>query len=127
MKTIDKTKTRFPKLTEAVLENLDLDQLEDVARHGADAGWSGFVYYSDTTAFFRRHKDDILRLASDMAHDMGEDMLAMVAGFRCLHGDYFPSEIAEAIYGGETEGSDVIQNAMVWFALEEVARELHGE
>lgn len=28
----------------------DKDRLEDVARHGADAGYPGFTYYSDTGA-----------------------------------------------------------------------------
>lgn len=130
-KQIEAKDTRFPNLTEAVLEHVDREQLEDVARHGADAGWPGFTYYSGTVAFYRAHKADILAYAKDMAGELGEDMINMIRGFRCLGNgkvpDYTVDEIAEAIYGGETENSDVILNAMAWFALEEVARELNPD
>ena len=135
MNTLTKTEkarageTRFPALTRAILNHLDMAELEDVARHGADAGWPGFTYYSDTGAFFQTHKADILALAKQDAEDMGTDMLEMIRGFRCLGNngkpDYSMAEIGEAIYAGAGECADVIQNAMAWFALEEVARELH--
>lgn len=132
MKTKIKPKdTRFPRLTRAVLRRLDRDQLEDVASHGADAGWPGFTYHSDTVAFYKAHKADILALAKQDADDFGTDMLAMIQGFRCLGNsgkpDYTIDEIAEALYSGRGECSDVIRNAMAWFALEEVARELNPD
>jgi hypothetical protein len=62
---------------------------------------------------------------------MGIDILEMIRGFRCLGNkgkpDYTATEIAEAIYAGTGECADTIQNAMAWFALEEVARELNPE
>ena len=118
-------------MTRAILRHLDREQLEDVARHGADAGWSGFTYYTDTCAFYKAHKGDILKLAQDMASELGEDMLDMISHFRCLSNnnkpDYTPSEIAEALYSGRGECADLIRNAMAWFALEETARELNPE
>jgi hypothetical protein len=125
--TIKVEQTRFPRLTRAILRRLDRDELADVARHGADAGWSGFTYYTDTVAFYKAHKGNILDLAKQMADDFGQSMIEMVKGFRCLNDAYSADEIAEAIYSGRGEAADVIRNAMAWFALEEVARELNPD
>lgn len=127
--------TRFPRLTQAILRRLDREQLADVARHGADSGWSGFTYYTDTCAFYKAHKADILKMAEDLASALGEDMLHMIQNFRCLTSGSYPnrkpdfsqSEIAEALYSGRGEHSHLIRNAMAWFALEEVARELNPD
>lgn len=125
--------TRFPALTRAVLRHVDRESLEDVARHGADAGWSGFTYYSDTLAFFKRHKADILALAKQQADDFGQGMIEMVRGFRCLGNngkpDWNEDEIADALYNprSDSDASTQVQNAMAWYALEEVARELNPD
>jgi hypothetical protein len=128
MKTIKAQDTRFPRMTRAILRRLDRDQLEDVARHGADAGWSGFTYYTDTVAFYKAHKGDILALAEQMAKDLGEDMLTMISGFNCLKNDKLsPTEIGEALYSGRGDAATTVRNAMAWFALEETARELNPD
>ena len=129
MKTQIKTeKTRYPRLTRAILRRLNREELEDVARNSADAGWSGFTYTADTVAFYKAHKGDILALAGHMADDMCEDMLAMIAGFGCLRNDKLSAtEIGEALFSGRGESADTVRNAMAWFALEEVARELNPD
>lgn len=132
MKTTVKVEdTRQPKLTRAVLRRVDREQLEDVARHGADAGWPGFTYYSDTVAFYKAHKAEILARAEEDAKEFGQDMIEMVRGFRCLGNnskpDYSPTEIGEALFSGRGECADLIRNAMAWYALEEVARELNPD
>lgn len=120
--------TRYPRLTRAILRQLDREQLADVARHGADAGWPGFTYTADTVDFYKRHKADILDLAKTMSNDFGQGMLEMVAGFRCIKDcGITADEIGEALYSGRGENADTIRNAMAWFALEEVARELNPE
>lgn len=120
--------TRFPRMTRAILRRLDRETLEDVARHSADAGWAGFTYYTDTLAFYKAHKADILKLAEDIASDFGQDMLAMIAGFGCLKRDGLSAtEIAEALFSGRGECATTVRNAMAWFALEETARELNPE
>lgn len=120
--------TRFPRLTRAVLRRVDRESLADVVNHGADAGYSGFTYYTDTLAFYKAHKGDILALAQHIAEELGEDMLAMVAGFDCLRNDKLtPSEVGEALYSGRGDCAQTVRNAMAWFALEEVARELNPE
>lgn len=124
--------TRYPRLTRAVLRRVSRDSLEDVVNHGAAGGFSGFTYYTDTLAFYKAHKGDILALAESMASDLGEDMLAMIAGFGCLvdgsrRHQYSATEIGEALYSGRGDATTQVRNAMAWFALEEVARELNPE
>lgn len=127
------SETRFPRLTRAILRRVDREQLADVASHGADAGWSGFTYYSDTLAFYKAHKADILALAQQIADELGEDMLSMIAGFNCLRSTpkgkerLLPAQISESLYAGRGEWNTQIRNAMAWFALEEVARELNPD
>ena len=51
------------KLTTAVIEQLggrdeNTDQtMRDIMNHGADGGFSGFIYYSDTVEFYNQNKD----------------------------------------------------------------------
>lgn len=92
----------------------------DIANHGIDGGFCGFVYYTDTVAFFRRNRRDIVELAKQQADDFGQGVLEMIAGFGCLQGDYSVDEIGETLFGGET--NDQIANALTWYAGEEVAR-----
>lgn len=130
--TIKSHQTRYPRLTRAILRRLNRDELRDVAEHGADSGFSGFTYYHETGAFFRAHKAEIIALAQSTAADIGEpSMLQMVRHFRCIcngkQPDYTEDEVAEAIYSGRGESTCYIRNALVWFALEEVALELNPE
>lgn len=123
--------TRFPALTRAVLGTVDRESLVDVCNHGADSGFPGFTYYKDTEAFFAKHKADILSMAQAMAEDIGEDMLTMIGGFACLKSEGLtPTQIGGAIFGStddNTGGWGTVRNAMAWFALEEVARELNPD
>lgn len=111
-----------PTLIRAVVRTVGRESIIDLARHGADAGFSGLTYTRDCVAFYKRHKKAILALAEDMASDLGQDMLEMIARFNCLR-DYnlSPYEVARAI-DGKGEDADTVQNALAWFAAEEVAR-----
>lgn len=126
-------KTRQPELTRAVIKQLGggddaLQNLEDVARHGANAGWSGFTYYSDTCAFFGRNKKYIIDRLKQDAEDMGEEVFTMVAGFGYLTGHKLSSmDIAESIFNNRGEHTETIRNALAWYALEEIAREMNPD
>ena len=37
----------------------DLDEVKDVAEYGCSGGIGGFIYYSETRAFFFEHEDEI--------------------------------------------------------------------
>lgn len=120
--------TRFPRLTRAVLRRIDRESLEDVCRHGASGGYSGFIYYTDTLAFYKAHKSDLLTLAKEQASEFGQGMLEMIAGFGCLKDSKYSSdEIGEALYSGRGDAATDVRNAMAWYGLEEVARELNPE
>lgn len=92
----------------------------DIARCGIGGGFCGFVYYTDTVAFFRKNRKDIIDLAKSQADDLGEGVLEMIANFNCLRGDYTVDEIGETLFGRKPD--DSIANALAWYAGEEVAR-----
>lgn len=132
-----KTKTQvlkdnpeFKTLINAVINRIGIDSIEDVNNHGIDGGFSGFIYYTDTVNFYNRHKKDILKMAENMASELGEDLLSMIQSFNCLSSgqspnrkpDYTQTEIAQALFSGKGEQVDIIKNAMAWFAAEEVCR-----
>ena len=96
---------------------------QDIQNHGADGGWHGFTWYDDTKKFYRRNRKAILELAEQLTDDLGEDLLSMVASFNCLKSDKLTqNEVAQALYLSKGDMVDQVQNAMAWFALEEVAR-----
>ena len=109
-------------LQTAVIRRVGRDSLQDVANHGADGGFPGFCYYSDTCAFYARHQSRIVALVEELADDLGKSPCKLVAGFRCLNGDYSEAEIGRTLYGPKKGHDTQIANALAWFALEEVAR-----
>ena len=38
----------------------DIEEVQDVAKHGCEGGVSGFIYYTETRKFFFEHEDAIL-------------------------------------------------------------------
>lgn len=117
-------------LINAVIDNLDIEQIEDININGIDGGYGKFVYYADTVKFYEQNKKEIISMAKDMASDMGENLLVMIGGFNCLkYYDYQKKRwideegqdaIGKTIYGNEVD--DVVANALAWFAAEEVCR-----
>jgi hypothetical protein len=124
MKTLKKVIAENPDkkvLIKAVIDNLGLESVQDVNNHGADGGYGNFIYYTETSAFYQKHKKDINKWLSEMAQEIGEPSTAnMVQNFRCLGKDYSIDEISGVIYGNEEQ--DQIENALAWFALEGVCR-----
>lgn len=120
--------TSNPKLARAVIRQLGgTESLEDLARHGADAGFPGFTYYADTVSFFKRNREAIKASVYEMASQLGERPSDMVAGFRCLQpaDDETRESIARCLYGGRVGEKDAqVANALAWFAAEEMAREM---
>lgn len=122
------SETRQPSLTRAVIRQIgERESLEDVARHGADGGFSGFTYYSDTVEFTKRNKAEILQRMGEDCNDIGyESVNEMMSKFRCLEGCK-PDEIAEALWNHRSELRTQVYNAMAWYACEEIARELNPD
>jgi len=99
------------------------EMAEDVANHGADSGFSGFCYHSETVKFAKANFESIYELASGMAQDCGYDsVITMVAGFQCLK-DWDRAEVERALFlKNKGEAETPVYNALAWFALEEVSR-----
>jgi hypothetical protein len=96
------------------------EMARDVANHGADGGFSGWIYYTETAKFATRHKAEILEMAKQMADDMGEPLYKMIGGFNCLK--ISEDQAAEAIHNPRSADRTNVMNALAWFALEEVSR-----
>lgn len=96
----------------------------DIANHGIDGGFSGFIYYTDTEAFARKHRKAIAALASQQADDFGTGVFEMIRGFGCFRDqDVTDEEIGTALYAGkDVEDGVNMLNALAWYAGEEVAR-----
>ncbi len=116
-------------LKNAVLRKVGKEACKDIVNHGIDGGFNGFIYYTETTAFFRRHKAAIVKLAETMADDLGENVLEMIQSFKCVGKDYSTAEIARVLYGPwkDDDLHQMIGNTMAWFAAEEAAREVCGD
>lgn len=99
------------------------EMAEDVANHGADGGFHGWIYYNETCGFTRRNKVAILEALKESADSLGEGMFGMVCGFGIFRNDKpTVDEVARAIYQGKGEIVDTVLNVLAWFALEETAR-----
>lgn len=96
---------------------------KEISEHGADCGWSGFIYYAETEAFYRAHRAEILRMLRESADEIGQTPAEMISSFRCLAG-VSRDEVAAVLAGGRSEFRSTVQNALAWFALEEVSRRI---
>lgn len=96
------------------------EMAQDVSSHGADGGFHGFIYHTDTVKFTKNNKATILEYAASEAHTFGQTMIGMIAGFNCLK--YTEVEAAEALYNSRSENRTEMYNALAWYALEEVSR-----
>ena len=97
------------------------ESAQGIARHGADAGWNGFIYYDQTVTFAKQNLDGIMQVACDLANELGMDVTDMIASFGCLRGDSITSNDVAACLVSDTDNTVQVMNALAWFALEEVA------
>jgi hypothetical protein len=106
------------------LKNLSAN-LADCAKHGADGGFPGFTYYSDTLSFFRRNREDIVKNLELMAEELGKDIIGMVQGFGVFRYGTppTPAEVGRALWGTGSLKDDLtsLYNVFAWFCLEEIS------
>lgn len=112
-------------LIEAVVDQLGgwetfKECAEDITNHGINGGFGGFIYYADTESFTEDNKSLIIDNLKEMADSLGESYFGIVSNFNCLDLDVF--EVAEGLYGPESEDRTQVFNALAWYAGEEVAR-----
>jgi hypothetical protein len=115
----------FKALINAVISRIGKEAIEDVNRSGADAGWSGFIYYTETHKFAIQYRKQIVTLLKYQAESMGEEVMTMVKSFGVFRNPGFDSQDETDFYnymgGGKVE-QGTLTNVMAWFALEEVCR-----
>ena len=136
VKDVIKNSNIPPRLFRAVLRQLGPDwrqNLADIAAHSIDGGFSGFIYYAETVAFWNRNRAEILDLVRELAFALGENPVSMISGFGCLGGGRggdpleWTEDVGRVIYGAravkmDDDGGVSVANALAWFAGEEVAR-----
>lgn len=117
-----------PTLIRAVIKQLGgidafNDNYQDICNHGNSGGYSGFIYYSDTIPFAKKHKKSILKLAKDQAEEFGMSPLEMIAGFNCFR-DFEKDDVFNFLTGIDSneDSETVILNGLAWYAAEEVCR-----
>jgi hypothetical protein len=120
-----------PKLIRAVVRQLGgmegaKGSMPDIVNHGINGGFSGFIYYCDTVAFFKKNRKAIVELVEQMADELGTDPVSLVAGFNCLRNYCNDAdgkrEITRTLYGRLQADDTQVANALAWFAGEEVSR-----
>jgi hypothetical protein len=106
--------------------------LNDVIRspYGAEAGFAGFTYYSETTQFFDDNKVLIMQQLLDDRRDIGYDSLTqMLSTFNCF-ADIEDYNIEMFLINSEDEENNdqiTLKNGLAWYALETVCRQLEEE
>lgn len=94
---------------------LEVESIIDAATHGADSGFGGFTYYSDTSEFVAANRSLVWQLLEQDAEEFGcESVPAFVATFN------------RADLASDEAGFDCL---VAWYVLESVARWLedHGD
>ena len=99
------------------------EQAEDISRHGISGGYGGFVYYSETNDFVRRHRSKILACLKEDADACGVSVVVLLSGFTCLKG-WSQDEIAEGLHNYRAESRQQVYNALAWYAAESVCHAL---
>lgn len=123
----------FCNLIKACFEHIGKDEEEflDILRnvanspYGAAAGFSGFIYYSETVDFCMKNKEKIVKRLEEEAEELGENCaIDVVKGFHCFKddNDITTGDIGKALYS-EKKHDELLQiyNALSWYTLEEVA------
>jgi hypothetical protein len=83
---------------------------EDIANHGADAGYPKITYTADTVKIFDKFGDEIWEMAVEDAEDMGYKNAAAM--------------IAEFVRSDMLSDFNSFKNLMVWYACEKLAQQL---
>ncbi len=107
------TDETYTKLLHAIREHsgLELATIRQAGEHGADAGWGGFTYYSDTCAFTAANRSAIMDAISDDADEFGQTVPEFIASWTCAQ-------------NGGMDDETGFDNGLAWYALEAVGRRL---
>jgi uncharacterized protein YbgA (DUF1722 family) len=86
------------------------DYLDDIANHGADAGYPHISYTSDCVELHDRYQEELWQMLRDDADDFGyTNVAAFLASFK---------------RNDMTDDLDRMKNLIVWYAAERIASEI---
>lgn len=89
--------------------NFSKNELSDIAQHGANSGWHGLTWYTDTSKLYSKFKDELWELLTKESENCGyKNPFEFISTFR--HADICSAQEVECL--------------IVWFAAENVAHEL---
>ena len=71
-------------MLKAVASLLDWDSMNNICNHGINGGYHGFIYYSDTEAFARKHRKAIVSLIEHEAQEFGDEVEKFLSDFQCF-------------------------------------------
>lgn len=99
-------------IKEYIQENYDIETIKDIVQHRCSGGVGGFIYYTETCAFHDEYEGEIWDMLYADAQNQGCTILHLLTEFR----------------GSKDVGSmDQLKNLLVWYAVEEVARQIVDE
>jgi len=86
--------------------------IKDIATHGCSGGVSGLTYYTETIAFYDKHKKEIWDMLYDMSEDQGFSIPFLISDFKGSR---------------DVSDEDTFKNLLVWWAVETKAREIEND
>ncbi len=84
-------------------------ELKDMVNYGVAGGFLGLIYYDETTALYRKFKEEIWTMLHEDADDQGVNILELICSFR------------EASH---IDSHEQFANLLVWYAAERIARDI---
>ncbi len=95
-----------------ILDNLELETIKDVVKHGCSGGIGGFIYYRETMTFHDEHEAEIWDMLYEDAKDQGLTIMELIASFNSQ----------------KNVGSmEQFKNLLCWYAVERACDEIINE
>jgi len=86
------------------------NELADLCNYGAQGGFHGLIYYSETTALYDQYHDDIWEMLEEDRESFGMQTCP---------------ELIASFNGAKEVGSDMqLKNLLVWYAAERIANNI---
>ena len=101
---------KYKTIKSFVENNFDANEIDMICQYGCENGFNGIIYYSETTALYDKFQEEIWEMLWRESEEQGVSVMELIASY-C-----------------SSIGSDAqFKNALVWFAVEQIAIRLHDE
>jgi hypothetical protein len=106
------------------IDTADKDTIQtaiDAGNHGADGGYSGFIWHDELAKFFEDNRKDILAMAKEDYSEFGYGSIdEMCKDWKCMKG--IDSVMMVLLDGESHEDYTQVADGFAWYALEMVGR-----